>query len=104
MRCIISLNIRAGGGARTARLCSYLDSLDPDTVLLSEWRDNEGGRSLVSWAEGRGMSHAALTDGCTANGVFLASLDPFVTESATPGLTDHSAVVIRASDAAVWGM
>jgi exonuclease III len=84
MRCIISLNIRAGGGARTARLCSYLDSLDPDTVLLSEWRDNEGGRSLVSWAEGRGMSHAALTDGCTANGVFLASLDPFVTESATP--------------------
>jgi exonuclease III len=30
------------------------------------------------------MSHAALTDGCTPNGVFLASLDPFVTESATP--------------------
>jgi hypothetical protein len=30
------------------------------------------------------MGHAALTDGYTANGVFLASLDPFATESATP--------------------
>src|SRR6516165_9573507 len=30
------------------------------------------------------MSHAALTDGYTTNGVFLASLDPFATESATP--------------------
>ena len=30
------------------------------------------------------MGHAALTDGGTANGVFLASLDHFVTESATP--------------------
>jgi len=29
------------------------------------------------------MSHAALTDGYTANGVFLASLDPFATESDT---------------------
>jgi len=84
MRCIVALNIRSGGGARTARLCNYLDSLHPDTVLLTEWRDNASGRAFAGWAEGRGMSHAALTDGSTANGVFLASLDRFVIESARP--------------------
>jgi exodeoxyribonuclease-3 len=84
MRCIVALNIRSGGGTRAGRLCGYLDSLDPDTVLLSEWRNNVSGVAFVNWAEDRGMSHAALTDGCTANGVFLASLDPFATESASP--------------------
>ena len=84
VRCIVSLNIRSGGGTRAARLCRYLDQLDPDTLLLTEWRDNVSGRSFANWAEDRGMSHAGLTDGCTANGVFLASLDPFAIESATP--------------------
>jgi hypothetical protein len=84
MRCIVSLNIRSGGGTRAARLCRYLDQLDPDTVLLAEWRDNVSGRAFANWAEDRGMSHAGLTDGCTANGVFLASSDPFAIESATP--------------------
>lgn len=84
MRCIVALNIRAGARTHAAGLCGYLDSLDPDTVLLTEWRDNAGGGIFVSWAEGRGMSHAALTDGCTPNGVFLASANPFVTDSATP--------------------
>jgi exodeoxyribonuclease III len=84
MRCIVALNIRAGAGTHAARLCSYLDSLDPDTVLLTEWRDNASGRTFAGWAEGRGMGHAGLADGRTANGIFLASLDHFVTESATP--------------------
>ena len=84
MRRIVSLNIRSGGGTRAAHLCEYLDQLDPDTVLLAEWRDNVSGRVFANWAEDRGMSHAGLTDGCTANGVFLASSDPFATESATP--------------------
>jgi DNA primase len=67
MRCIVALNIRSGGGTRAARLCGYLDSLDPDTVLLVEWRDNANGRVFADWAENRGMGHAALTDGRTAN-------------------------------------
>jgi len=86
MRCIVALNIRSGGGTRAGRLCSYLDSLGPDTVLLSEWRNNASGRAFADWADSRGMGHAALTDGGTANGVFLASSDPFVTESATPSV------------------
>jgi exodeoxyribonuclease III len=84
MRCIGALNIRAGARTHAAGLCRYLDSLRPDTVLLTEWRNNAGGRTFVSWAEGQGMSHVALTDRCTLNGVFLASPDPFATESATP--------------------
>jgi len=31
------------GGTRAAHLCSYLDQLDPHTVLLTEWRDNVSG-------------------------------------------------------------
>jgi exodeoxyribonuclease III len=84
MRCIVSLNVRSGGGTRTARLCRYLDQLDPDTVLLAEWRDNASGSAFANWAEDRGMNHAGLTDGRTANGVFLASSDAFEIESATP--------------------
>jgi hypothetical protein len=83
MRCLVVLNIRSGAGPRASRLSSYLDSLDPDTVLLREWRDNARARVFASWAEGRGMGHSALTDGNTANGIFLASSDPFVAEAAS---------------------
>ena len=86
MRCIVALNIRSGGGTRARRLRAYLDSVRPDTVLLSQWRNNASGRAFAEWADSRGMSHAALTDGGTANGVFLASSDPFATESATPSV------------------
>src|SRR5215472_936613 len=94
MRCIVALNIRSGGGTRAARLCSYLDNLDPDTVLLAEWRDNMSGRVFASWAEGRGMSHATLTDGRTANGVFLASADPFAIVSATPSVENPGCLML----------
>jgi exodeoxyribonuclease III len=84
MRRIVALNIRSGGGTRAVRLCRYLNTLDPDTVLLTEWRDNASARAFASWAENRGMSHVGLTDGRTANGVLLASSDPFAIESTTP--------------------
>jgi hypothetical protein len=53
MRCIVSLNIRSGGGTRAARLCRHLDQLDPDTVMLTEWCDNVSGRAFANWAEDR---------------------------------------------------
>lgn len=46
MKCFVALNIRSGGGTRAGRLRGYLDSLDPDTVLLSEWRNNVSGGRL----------------------------------------------------------
>ena len=51
MKCVVSLNIRSGARNRAARLCAYLDSLNPDTVLLSEWRDNASGYIFADWAE-----------------------------------------------------
>ncbi len=84
MRCIVALNVRSGGGTRAARLRSYLGDLDPDTVLLTEWRNNASGRLFAAWAESRGMRHDGLTDGQTANQIFLASSDDFLSESVTP--------------------
>ena len=65
---------------------SHLDSLGLDTVLLSEWRNNASGRAFADRADSRGMCHMALTEAGTANGIFLASSDPFTTESATPSV------------------
>ena len=38
MRCIVSLNIRSGVEPALPAYAGYLDQLDPDTVLLAEWR------------------------------------------------------------------
>ena len=46
MRRMVALNIRSGGGTRAGRLCGYLDSLDAETALLSEWRNNVSGGRL----------------------------------------------------------
>ena len=83
-RRIVVLNIRGGGGSRAERLCAYLDAHDPDTVVLTEWRNGTSGAVFANWATGRGMCHAGLADGGTANGVFLASKHRFRTASATP--------------------
>ncbi len=83
-RRILVLNIRGGGGSRAERLCAYLDAHDPETVVLTEWRNGAGGAGFANWAIGRGMRHAGLTDGGTANGVFVASKHGFRTASATP--------------------
>jgi exonuclease III len=86
MRCVVALNIQSGARSpRAERLCCYLDSLDPDTVILTEWRANASGQTFAEWAKARKMIHQkSLNDGCTANGVFLASKDRFDPESATP--------------------
>lgn len=83
-RRLVVLNIRGGGGSRTTRLCAYLDVHDPDTVVLTEWRNGVSGEVFATWATSRGMRHAGLADGGTANGVFLASKHRFRTASATP--------------------
>lgn len=83
-RRIVVLNIRGGGGSRAERLCGFLDAHDPDTVVLTEWRNGISGAVFADWATGRGMRHAGLADGGTANGVFVASKCAFRSASATP--------------------
>ncbi len=77
------LNIRGDGGSRAEWLCAYLDSHDPDTVDLTKWRNGVSGAIFANWATGRGMRHAGLADGGTANGVIVASKRSFQTASAT---------------------
>jgi exonuclease III len=80
----VVLNISGGGETRAERLCAYLDAHDPDTVVLTEWRNGVSGAVFANWATGRGMCHAGLAHGGTANGVFAASKHSFRTASATP--------------------
>lgn len=92
---LLSLNIRAGGGARVAALLGYLGRHRPHTLVLTEWRDNEAGRAFTAWARRRRMHHAGIADGGTANGVFIASREPFSARSATPA-ADGAGVIALA--------
>jgi len=84
VRRIVALNVRGGGGTRVDRLCRYLDTHDPHTVVITEWRDNATGRLFEAWAKAQAMHHVGLADGGTANGVFIASRAEFLAESVTP--------------------
>jgi exonuclease III len=81
---VVALNIRAGGGKRIPAIRHFLQSHDPDVVVLTEWRDNRGGGVLREWAVSRGMECATLNDGATPNGTFLAARNAFSIESKTP--------------------
>jgi exonuclease III len=81
---IVALNVRAGGGTRVAALLRYPDQHNPHTMVLTEWRRNQAGAQIEAWARTRGMYHASLNDGGTANGVFIASCSQFHSESTTP--------------------
>jgi hypothetical protein len=93
MRCIVALKVRSG----VERAPPAFAAISTTSIRrLSCWRngDNMSGRAFATWAEGRGMSHAALTDGRTANGVFLASSDPFAMVSATPSVEDPGCLML----------
>lgn len=81
---IVALNVRSGGGKRVDAICKFLERHEPDVVVLSEWREGASGQKFIGWAEGRGMVHARLNDGNTANGVFAAARTLFQSEKRTP--------------------
>jgi len=95
---IVVMNIRAGGGQQIDNLLGYLDEQDPHTVLLTEWRQGRAGTRIEAWASGRGLHHASLTDGQTANGVFLASRLPFTAKSVTPASQHAGALMLARFD------
>jgi exonuclease III len=81
---ILGLNIRAGGGQRTAAIVDYLERHDPHTLVLTEWRASAPGADILAWARARRMHVGALNDGGTANGVLVASRARFGFESVRP--------------------
>ncbi|WP_114392768.1 endonuclease/exonuclease/phosphatase family protein [Oleisolibacter albus] len=80
----VSFNIRAGGGQRIGAIRDFIEGHDPDVIILTEWRNTDGGRSLQARATSHGMHCATLNDGSTANGIFVAAREPFAAESRTP--------------------
>ncbi len=52
--------------------------------MLTEWRQGSCGRRIAAWADERGLHHASLTDGGTANGVFVAAKQRFGVTSRRP--------------------
>ena len=96
---IVALNINGGGGARTNSLCAYL-AQKADIVVLTEWRGTTHGREIANWAAEKGLHCHSLTDGATANGVFLAAKASFMASSVTPD--GGTPGVILLAQAATW--
>jgi len=101
---LVCLNLRAGGGGRAEALCDYLASLAPDLVVLTEWRAGPAGEMFRAWAEARGLRHATLNDGGTANGVLIAARAPFKVTSVTPRTGATGAIALaRFAELSVLG-
>ena len=81
---ILALNIRSGGGLRVEGMLRYIRQQDPDTIVLTEWRNNLFGGKISCWARDCGMHSVNCTDGKTANGVFVASKFPLAGTSERP--------------------
>lgn len=51
---LLTLNISGPSTARAERLASFLAEIDADVIVLTETRNNEGTRNLLSWCRDRG--------------------------------------------------
>jgi len=79
---IAALNIQHGGGARTQAIADYLQTLDADCIVLSEYRLDEKG--LASKLATLGYTHQHTgAQYPKENSVLVASRLPFVAGNAT---------------------
>lgn len=60
---IATLNIRQGGGNRVVGLASFLSALNPDCLLLTEFRNNPSGHELSARLAHLGLSHQTQLSG-----------------------------------------
>jgi len=73
---IVSLNIRHGGGSRTAQLVDWIVSKNPDVVILPEWRNNASGQRIRDVLAKTGLTAIVAARGqSAANSVLLAAGD-----------------------------
>lgn len=76
---VLTLNLRHGGGSRTDSIGAFITDCAPDTVVLTEFRENQFGRRLCSMLKEIGHEHQATSEPPKkANGVMLASRLPFL--------------------------
>lgn len=74
----VTLNIRHGGGKRVRGLVKYLLEQNPDTIVLTEYRENDSGRYIRSELSSNGFDFVeAATQKPRTNSVCIASRFPF---------------------------
>lgn len=79
---IATLNIRHGGGRRTKLIASYLEKLELDCLLLTEYRDNVSGNELSFALSEQGFIHqSSVISNSKINQLRWFSKHPFKEES-----------------------
>lgn len=104
---IMTFNIRAGGGERCGRIIESIQKHDPDTVVLTEFRENKNAHYLRGSLYSLGYrSSAAASVEVKTNTVFIASRQSFVASAFPMELGNHShrALLAEFSDISVMGV
>lgn len=83
----ITLNIQHGGGRRMPRLIAFLRAHDPDSIVLTEFRENDNARTMRDELASQGLVHfAAASTSAKENTVAIFAKRRFM-PSTSPSLT-----------------
>ena len=75
---IFTLNLRAGGNAATIpAIMRRISYLEPEIVVLSEYRDTRAGALVCGELDRIGLSNQACSSAARGNGVLVAAITPF---------------------------
>ncbi len=86
---IAALNIQHGGGTRTQAIADYLQSLDADTIVLSEYRLEDKGLASQLASVGYAHQHSGAQYP-KENSVLVASKTPFTVDKTSQRIVSVS--------------
>jgi exodeoxyribonuclease-3 len=107
---IATLNIRQGGGKRIFGLTSFVGTLNPDCLLLTEFRNNQSGRELSAELTNLGFSYQTeLSGDPRINQLRWFSKHPFeamhlTTDRPELGRLDHRVIGIEFAGLSLIGV
>lgn len=104
---LVTLNIQHGGGKRIHRILEYLQSLDADVIVLTEFRENSNAQVLRCGLATAGYLHfAAASVEPKKNTVCIFSRRPFVPRTYTelPPQERHRLISAHFNGVAVYGV
>jgi len=95
---IIPQDIWHGGGDRVEGLVSRLCELDPDVLVLEEFRGTAPSREMAATLRERGFAHqvsTALEGSPRQNAMLVASRHPMVRIESTAIVEEHKRIFVR---------
>lgn len=104
---LITLNIRHGGGKRVPQILGYLQSQNPDVIVLTEFRENSNASALrAGLVESGFLFFAGASTVAKENSVCIISRQPFVPRTyAELGAEDrHRLISAHFDGVAVYGV